>query len=234
DRILQFYSASFDASIWETTLALTAGATLITTTHTQRHSPQQLAHHITHHTITLATLPPTILAELTPHQTPTLHTLLATGEHLPTTTATTWQHPHLTLINGYGPTETTIGVIMGQLHPTHTTNPPPIGTPLANNTALILDRHLNPVPTGIPGELYIAGPQLARGYHHRPALTAERFIANPHTTNGTRLYRTGDLARQHPNGHLQHLGRTDTQTKIRGYRIETTEIETTLTTHPNI
>ncbi|WP_345145133.1 non-ribosomal peptide synthetase, partial [Dactylosporangium darangshiense] len=114
------------------------------------------------------------------------------------------------------------------------TTRPPIGRPLPNIGAILLDQHLNPAPDGTTAELHIGGPGLAHGYHHRPALTAERFIPNPHTTDGSRLYRTGDLARRQPNGELDHLGRTDHQIKLRGHRIEPAEIETALTTHPNI
>ncbi|MER5772680.1 condensation domain-containing protein, partial [Streptomyces sp. NPDC001985] len=106
---------------------------------------------------------------------------------------------------------------------------PVIGTPLDNSRAHILDAHLRPVPPGIPGELYLSGIQNARGYLHRPSLTAERFTADPFGAPGDRMYRTGDLARRRTNGHIEYLGRTDDQIKIRGFRIEPGEIETALT-----
>ncbi|WP_433234976.1 amino acid adenylation domain-containing protein [Actinomadura nitritigenes] len=234
DRILQFYSAGFDASIWEFMLALGAGAALVIADENQRRSPEELVQHLAAQHVTLATLPPTLLAALSPDQVPTLHTLLATGEHLPGATAARWHSPDLRLINGYGPTETTIGVVMSPVESPTAMTAPPIGTPLAGNTALVLDAQLNPAPVGIPGELFIGGPQLARGYHRRPALTAERFVPNPHTGDGSRLYRTGDLARWRPDGRLEYLGRADTQIKIRGYRVEAAEVESALTAHPDV
>jgi amino acid adenylation domain-containing protein len=129
-----------------------------------------------------------------------------------------------TVVNHYGPTETTIGVL------THT-SPDALGTPLPNITAHILDDHLQPVPVGVPGHLHISGPQLARGYHNNPVHTAEQFIPS---AGGERLYRTGDLARYNTDGTIAYLGRTDHQIKIRGHRIEPGEVQLTLTNHPAV
>ncbi|HSA52797.1 MAG TPA: AMP-binding protein, partial [Yinghuangia sp.] len=133
--------------------------------------------------------------------------------------------------NLYGPTEYTINTLGAGTTDSHT---PTIGKPIWNTTTHILDHHLQPVPPGTPGELYITGTGLARGYLGNPALTAQRFTANPYGPPGTRLYRTGDLARRRPDGTIDYLGRTDDQIKIRGHRIEPTEIQTTLGNHPEI
>nr|WP_237289787.1 non-ribosomal peptide synthase/polyketide synthase [Streptomyces gilvosporeus] len=146
------------------------------------------------------------------------------------------QHPGVTVINEYGPTETTVGctqfrITPGQEAPTGTIT---IGHPIWNTQIHILDAHLQPVPTGVTGELYIAGNLLARGYLNRPDLTANRFVANPHGTPGSRMYRSGDLARRRTDGHLEFIGRVDHQVKLRGHRIELGEIEAVLTSHPEV
>ena len=142
-------------------------------------------------------------------------------------------------INAYGPTETTVGTIFYEPAPGKVIQEDhreiPIGRPIANSQAYILDGHLKPVPIGVPGEIYLGGVGLARGYLNRPELTAERFIANPFSEEpDARLYRTGDLARYLPDGNIEFLGRVDNQVKIRGYRIELGEIEATLNQHPAV
>jgi amino acid adenylation domain-containing protein len=146
--------------------------------------------------------------------------------------------PDCRIFNHYGPTETTVGVLTYPLRPervgTHGALLP-TGRPVPNVQAYLLDEALRPVPVGVPGELYIGGDSVARGYLGRPALTAERFVPDPFETNyGGRLYRTGDLARYLPGGEIEFIGRGDDQVKIRGYRIELKEIETVCCEHPAV
>jgi amino acid adenylation domain-containing protein len=137
------------------------------------------------------------------------------------------------LWNMYGPTETTIWSALCQVSLEDGTAP--IGRPIANTQIYLLDRHLNPVPMGVTGELYIGGAGVARGYLNRPELTAEKFIPNPfHDDPGARLYKTGDLARYLPSGNIEFLGRGDHQIKLRGHRIELGEIEAVLEQHPGV
>ncbi|MCD0486486.1 amino acid adenylation domain-containing protein, partial [Streptacidiphilus sp. ASG 303] len=143
------------------------------------------------------------------------------------------EHPHLAVVNHYGPTEATVGAVDHHIAPGEALGhgPVPIGRPMWNMQAYVLDAGLKPCPPGVPGELYLAGAQLARGYLGRPALSAERFVANPYGGPGARMYRTGDLARWTTRGLLEHLGRTDDQVKLRGFRIELGEVQNALTGH---
>ena len=143
-------------------------------------------------------------------------------------------NPGLRVINGYGPTETTTFACCHEItDPADVTGPIPIGRPIANTTISVLDEHGRPVPGGGAGELFIGGDGLARGYHRRPELTAERFVADPEDPAG-RLYRTGDLVRARPDGALDFLGRSDDQVKIRGFRVEPGEVEAELLEHPGV
>ncbi|MCT9127858.1 amino acid adenylation domain-containing protein, partial [Cupriavidus gilardii] len=140
--------------------------------------------------------------------------------------------PHCRLFNHYGPTETTVGVLTHEAV-TLPERQLPTGTPLPGSRVYVLDADLNPVPAGIVGELYIAGPQLARGYLGRPGLTAERFVPDPFT-DGARMYRTGDRVKQDADGRIEYLGRQDEQVKIRGYRVELGEIAHLLRSQPGV
>ncbi|MEV0948908.1 amino acid adenylation domain-containing protein, partial [Rhodococcus sp. NPDC049939] len=188
---------------------------------------------------------PSVLAEVLEHAPtpPQPQTVVLIGEALPGGLVEKMHTltPSTRVVNGYGPTETTIYVTCHTIAPGDTVptavSGVPIGTPITNVQVYVLDTGLRPVPAGVPGELYVAGDQVARGYHHQPALTAQRFLPNPFATTDTgdaRMYRTGDLVRWSADGILDFLGRTDDQVKIRGFRIEPGEIEATLTTHPTV
>ncbi|MFI9328950.1 amino acid adenylation domain-containing protein [Kitasatospora sp. NPDC052868] len=158
--------------------------------------------------------------------------LLLGGEALPEPLWTRLRaEPGVTVLNYYGPTEFTVDALLADLADSET---PSVGRPLAGARAYVLDALLRHVPAGSPGELYLAGVQLARGYLDRPGLTAERFVADPHGAAGTRMYRTGDLVRRRPDGTIDYLGRVDDQIKIRGYRIELGEIEAVLAEQPGV
>jgi amino acid adenylation domain-containing protein len=159
--------------------------------------------------------------------------IICGGEALPPDLAQQLLPRAASLWNIYGPTETTIWSSTCEIEPGEKTIT--IGRPIANTQIYLLDAHLQPVPVGVPGELYIGGDGLARGYLNRPELTAERFIPNPFSDNpGDRIYKTGDLTRYRPDGTIVHLGRQDFQVKIRGYRIELGEIEVVLNQHPAV
>ncbi|MGW2566252.1 amino acid adenylation domain-containing protein [Streptomyces sp. NPDC001537] len=160
------------------------------------------------------------------------------GEALVGEALRSWRrdHPDVRLINHYGPTELTVGCTDHRIEPGDElpTGPVPIGRPMWNTRAYVLDARLNPVPVGVEGELYVAGDHVARGYWRRPGLTAERFVADPFDPSGGRMYRTGDLAVWRSDGTLELRGRADGQLKIRGLRIEPGEVEGVLTAHPAV
>ncbi|MBR7835038.1 amino acid adenylation domain-containing protein [Actinospica durhamensis] len=164
--------------------------------------------------------------------------LVLGGEPLQAAAVRQWRerHPDAVVYNAYGPTEATVNATQYRIEPGHelAPGPVPIGRPMPNTRIHVLDRWLRPVPAGVAGEIYIAGSGLARGYLGRPGATAERFVPDPFSADGTRMYRTGDLARRRTDGQLVFLGRTDEQVKIRGFRIEPGEVEAILTRHPHV
>ncbi|MFW6359918.1 MAG: amino acid adenylation domain-containing protein, partial [Chroococcales cyanobacterium] len=231
-RILQFSSLSFDASIFEIALALGSGSTLYIPPKSAQLPGVKLIQFLRDNAISHALLTPAVLAVLPSAELPHLKVLITGGEACSRQVLDRWA-THRHFFNAYGPTETSIWATVTELSPGD--NPLIIGRPILNTEVYILDHSLNPVPVGIPGELYIGGIGLAQGYLHRAELTTERFI-NVELPNGkvTRLYKTGDRVLYHPNGNLEFLGRTDFQIKIRGFRIELGEIEATLQRHPAI
>jgi amino acid adenylation domain-containing protein len=232
DTVLQFASFAFDASVQDTFMPLLGGARVVLAAAETLQSPSRLAALMRQARVTVACLPPAVLDLLPAGHYPDLRILMPGGEELPAELARRWIRPGLRLINSYGPTEATIDATYAELDPS-TQMPPPIGHPAGNYRAYVLDRHLNPVPAGVTGELHIGGASVARGYLNRPDLTQDRFIPDPFTP-GERLYKTGDLVRRRPDGSIMFLGRIDSQVKIRGLRIELGEIESALAAHPAI
>ncbi|MBV9706298.1 MAG: amino acid adenylation domain-containing protein [Chloroflexi bacterium] len=236
DRATQVASMAFDALGWELWPYLTIGASVYLPDEDTRVAPVLLRDWLVENSITITFLP-TLLAEhvmaLEWPPTTSLRLLLTgadTLHHYPAPTLP------FAVVNNYGPTEATVVSTSGRVFPTtHPAIPPSIGYPIANTQVYILDEHLHQVPVGEPGELYIGGVGLAKGYLNRPALTAEKFIAHPFSDDpSARLYRTGDLARYLPDGQVAFMGRTDHQVKIRGFRVELGEIETVLHQHPAV
>ncbi|MDM7491553.1 amino acid adenylation domain-containing protein, partial [Rhodococcus sp. CSLK01-03] len=224
-RTLHFASPSFDASVLELLLAVGAGSTMVIAPPSV-YGGEDLAELLRSRQVTHAFVTPAALASVDPAGLDTLATVVVGGEACPPDLVARWA-PGRRFFNGYGPTETTIMTnISHALQPGEQVT---IGRAVRGMTAHVLDERLNPVPSGVVGELYLEGPGLARGYHRRAALTAERFVAGP---AGTRLYRTGDLVRSGETG-LIYMGRNDFQVKIRGFRIELGEIDAALAAHPD-
>ncbi|NSL86076.1 amino acid adenylation domain-containing protein [Chitinophaga sp. Mgbs1] len=226
ERILQFSSYSFDAAVEQMYLALFNGAALVLTPEHIRTDMQLFEQLLAAQQVTHLHATPGFLLTVTPGAYNGLKRVIAGGEACSIQLARAWA-PYALFYNEYGPTETTVTAIEYLYTDTHAHKQDilPVGKPLGNTRAYVLDRYGRPLPAGIGGELYIGGKQVSPGYLHLPELTRERFIADPFSAEpGARLYKTGDLCRWLPDGHLEFLGRTDDQVKIRGYRIELGEI----------
>ncbi|MEU1470613.1 amino acid adenylation domain-containing protein [Streptomyces sp. NPDC005761] len=248
DRVLARTSSSFDASVWELWLPLMHGAEVCVLPDGANTEPRALVTWMSRFGVSIAQFVPshlTLVLSEAAHAAPLpgLRAVLCGGEPLPRALADDVAELWRTEVhNLYGPTEATIDATVhrvagrensGQMavEPYETV---PIGRPVDTMRAYVLDGRLRPVPAGVTGELYLAGPNLAHGYLDRPGLTAARFVADPFDGTGARMYRTGDLVRWNRHGLLDHVARADDQVKLRGFRIELGEVEAALLAHPGI
>ncbi|MDV7085983.1 non-ribosomal peptide synthetase, partial [Rhodococcus opacus] len=229
-RVSHLASPSFDAALFELTMAFCAGARVVLVP-PLTYGGAALADILAGERITHAFITPTALASLEPTGLDSLRVLTVAGEPCPADLVRRWA-PGRRMLDGYGPTETTIWSHVSE--PLAPAEPVTIGRPVRGFTAAVLDARLHPVPPGTPGELYLAGPALARGYHARPATTATHFVACPFAAPGSRMYRTGDLVRTRPDLTLEHLGRTDFQIKVRGFRVEPGEVDSILAARADV
>jgi amino acid adenylation domain-containing protein len=238
DRVLQKTPYGFDVSVWEFFWPLVAGATLVFAMPGGHGDLRYLRQLIIREGVTTLHFVPTMLnafldaVDSVPL--PSVRRVFCSGETLTVDTVrrflTTW--PDIEVHNLYGPTEASIDVTAWHCKPDAATVP--IGRPIANTRTYVLDGQLQPAPIAVPGQLFLAGVGLAHGYHHRPALTAQRFLPDPYGPPGQRMYATGDLVRWRADGVLEYLGRQDGQVKIRGQRIELGEVEHVLAQHPDV
>ncbi|WP_375511201.1 amino acid adenylation domain-containing protein [uncultured Nostoc sp.] len=244
-----FHSYAFDFSVWEIWGALLYGGRLVVVPFWVSRSPETFYELLQSQKVTVLNQTPSAFRQLiraeeeakAPAQELALRLVIFGGEALELRSLAPWferhgsEHPQL--VNMYGITETTVHVTYRPLtkDDLEANQVSPIGCPIPDLQIYLLDKHLNPVPFGVPGEIYVGGAGLARGYLNRLELTAERFIPNPFSREpGERMYKTGDLARYLPNGNIEYLGRIDEQVKIRGFRIELGEIEAVLVQHPDV
>ncbi len=230
DRVLQVSSLSFDASMWEIFYPLTRGAAVVLPESGRESDGPYLIELIEQHSVTYwgptPALMGAIIEQIEAPQLSTLTHILVGGEELTLhLMKETLRKLDTRLINAYGPTEATISQIIWTCDINWASTPVPIGKPIANMQAYVLDTRLQPVPVGVIGDLYLGGAGLARGYLNKPEQTARAFMPNPHAGGSSRVYHTGDLASYLPDGTILYHGRADSQVKIRGYRIELSEIE---------
>jgi surfactin family lipopeptide synthetase A len=241
DKVLQLSNYAFDGSTFDIYAALLNGAKLVIVPKHVLLNLQELSELIREQQITVTFMTTALFNTLVDLDVSSLNSfrkILIGGEklsvrHVKKAVEHLGEHR---LINGYGPTETTVFATSYSIDRTVLeTNVVPIGTPIGNTETYVLNKQMQMVPIGVPGELYIGGDGLARSYYNRPELTAERFVTNPFSADGQeRLYRSGDLVRYMPDGRIEYLDRLDNQVKIRGFRIELGEIETVLGGHPAV
>ncbi|MBF6343684.1 amino acid adenylation domain-containing protein [Nocardia cyriacigeorgica] len=238
DRVLQSTSVSFDASLLDIYVTLTAGACVVVPKPNAYRDIAYVADLVTRHGVTVLHMVPSMLATFLvlpeANDWRSLRHVPVGGEALAGEIADRFATQFdAQLRNHYGPTEAVVSSTHLPVEGPQGVGVVPIGIPNQNVYLYLLDEALQLVPTGVAGEIYLGGNQLARGYLHRPALSAERFIADPFRP-GQRLYRTGDLARRNAKGEIEFLGRADEQVKVRGFRIELGEVEATVTDHPDV
>ncbi|HEY4056024.1 MAG TPA: amino acid adenylation domain-containing protein, partial [Kofleriaceae bacterium] len=228
-RRLQFSSPSFDASVWEVFPMLAAGGTVVLAPAQELMPGKDLVETLRRHHVTAFGAPPSVLAVLRDADLPDLETIIAGGEACSTALAERWGTGRR-FFNGYGPTEITVCATVDEYQPGQTLT---IGRSFGGVTLHVLDESARPALVGMPGELYIGGLRVGRGYLARAGLTAERFVPDPFEPGG-RLYRSGDQVRLLDDGRLEFLGRVDDQVKVRGFRVELGEIEAALTALPQV
>ncbi|MER5210214.1 amino acid adenylation domain-containing protein [Streptomyces sp. NPDC002838] len=242
DRVLQKTTVAFDAAGWEIFAPLVGGGTVVLAPAGAERDPAALLRAVGDLGVTVLQVVPSVLRLLVAEEgwarCGALRLLFSAGEPLHAELAARLREKAgdgVQVWNTYGPTECSIDVTAQQVDPSVTTGAVPIGRPLPGTKVLVLDANGAPVPVGVPGELYVGGPQVARGYAGRPDLTAERFVPDPYATEpGARLYRTGDQVRWRADHTLEYLGRLDHQVKVNGVRIEPGEIEAVLVAHPSV
>jgi len=241
NRFLVLSSFSFDSSVAGIFWTLTSGGELWLPPEGTEKNVARISEFIRHgsitHLLALPSLYKSLLLHSTNNELRCLRTVIVAGEPCPADLVTEHFHhlPEARLFNEYGPTETTVWCTVYEASPIRSYHSVPIGRPLMNLEAHILDPEMKSVAPGKAGQLYIGGPQVARGYLNRPDLTAERFVPDPFAgVPGARLYRSGDMAKYLADGNIDFLGRADQQVKIRGYRVELGEIESGLRQHPQI
>jgi len=236
DRVLQFASPSFDASLSEIFMALLKGAALVLVKKDTIDDKAAFLRYVKENNVSVITFPPVYLKMLEKHPLPTVRTIITAGEPAIKSDMLFYsKNKHC--FNAFGPTETSVCTSFHRVDPEspvlENKSSVPIGGPITNSSFYVLDEALNPVPIGLSGEICFSGPGLSRGYLNKAELTREKFVDNPFVP-GTRLYKTGDMGRWLPDGNVEFQGRKDDQQKIRGHRVEPGEIQGELIEHPEI
>jgi amino acid adenylation domain-containing protein len=231
-RVLLFAPLHFDASVLDIFTAFFAGAALIIGTNEELVPGEPLIELLRRQQVTHAKFTPSVLTAMPDADLPELAAIMTGGDVCPAEAVERWA-PGRRFYNGCGATEVSVRTMV--IETGDASRPPPIGRAVKNVRLYVVDDLLQPVPVGVAGEMCVGGLQVTRGYQNRPGLTADRFVADPFSSEpGARLYRTGDRVRWLPDGNIEFLGRTDFQVKIRGFRIELGEIEARLNEHPGV